>query len=284
MMSTRQFAFGENWKSFAAIVTDENVSAAVQNLEQLVTPEQIAGARFLDIGCGSGLAMLAALRLGASEVVGIDLDPDSVAAARGLLQQHAPQQNWRVERGSVFDLCNIIKERFPIVHSWGVLHHTGDMRRAIKSAAEMVEPNGTLAISIYLRTFFCQAWAIEKRIYSKAPGFLQLPIRIAYGAARSLRTIAAGENPISFARKVHSHGMSWKHDLHDWLGGYPYESASPDEVLAMLADCGISARRIDHGKTPIGVLGSTCAEYVGRRAGGSSPPQQQIDLPRRPSV
>ena len=43
---------------------------------------------------------------------------------------------------------------------------------------------------------------------------------------------AVGRNPISMVRGYHAgRGMSWSHDVIDWLGGYPYEAATPGEVL-----------------------------------------------------
>ncbi len=48
-------------------------------LERSVRP----GVSALDYGCGSGILAIAAGRLGAGEVVGVDIDPQAVAAARG---------------------------------------------------------------------------------------------------------------------------------------------------------------------------------------------------------
>jgi 2-polyprenyl-6-hydroxyphenyl methylase/3-demethylubiquinone-9 3-methyltransferase len=44
--------------------------------------------------------------------------------------------------------------------------------------------------------------------------------------------MARGRDPIRMIREYHvGRGMSWRHDAIDWLGGYPYEAATPGEIL-----------------------------------------------------
>jgi ribosomal protein L11 methyltransferase len=65
-------------------------------LEKHVAP----GVRVLDYGCGSGILAIAAIKLGARDALGVDIDPEAVAAARAnagrngaaarFLDSHAP--------------------------------------------------------------------------------------------------------------------------------------------------------------------------------------------------
>ena len=60
----------------------------------------VRGARVLDYGCGSGILAVAAMKLGAGDALGVDIDPEAVAAARAnaerndaaarFLDSHAP--------------------------------------------------------------------------------------------------------------------------------------------------------------------------------------------------
>jgi SAM-dependent methyltransferase len=115
------FAFGKNWAAYAEKVTEAEISEAERGLMRLLGETQLSGKRFLDIGCGSGIHALAALRLGAREVIAVDLDPDSVATTRAMLEQHALEGAvFRVEEASIFDLRPERMGAFDIVYSWGV--------------------------------------------------------------------------------------------------------------------------------------------------------------------
>ena len=76
----------------------------------------------------------------------------------------------------------------------------------------------------------------------------------------------------ALARPVRQRGMSARHDLVDWVGGYPFEVAKPEEVLVFLRARGYELRVL---KTCGGGIG--CNEYVFERTGEfrqSSQPHQ----------
>jgi hypothetical protein len=61
--------------------------------------------------------------------------------------------------------------------------------------------------------------------------------------------------------------MDFYHDLHDWLGGYPYESISPDEVDDLMRVLGFEPRINYLKEARLGILGSGCDEYCYVRVG-----------------
>jgi SAM-dependent methyltransferase len=48
--------------------------------------------RVLDVGCGTGILSIGAAKMGASEIVGLDVDPDAIAAARANAQTNGVAQ------------------------------------------------------------------------------------------------------------------------------------------------------------------------------------------------
>jgi 2-polyprenyl-6-hydroxyphenyl methylase/3-demethylubiquinone-9 3-methyltransferase len=58
--------------------------------------------------------------------------------------------------------------------------------------------------------------------------------------------------------------MDFSHDVHDWLGGYPYETALAAEVERKMTALGFKAERVFARPMSFGLLGSGCDEYVYR--------------------
>jgi hypothetical protein len=161
--------------------------------------------------------------------------------------------------------------RFDVVYSWGVLqHHTGDMFRALRCAAELVNPGGALVIALYRKTWLCGFWRLEKRWYTQASERAQSCARAAYTRLYALALLLKGKRFRDHVQSYcsRSRGMDVFHDVHDWLGGYPYESISPNE-LDDLISIGFTRTRafVRRGlMRRSGILGSGCDEYVYSRS------------------
>lgn len=258
------FHFGENWRSYVDLVDDDRIRQAETCLRKLVDPHVIAGSSFLDIGCGSGIHLLAAMRLGAGFAYGIDLDPTSVEAAQTLFARVAPDAPVRLENKSVFELRPERDGLFDIVYSWGVLHHTGAMWQAITSAMASVKPGGLLVLALYKKTRLCKLWRLEKRIYARSPKAVQRAIQVAYVSA-TRRYL--GQDGVGFDNHVRTYGvergMDFWHDVHDWLGGYPYESTTKEDLLSFASQKGFRVVRTLEAKVGnLGLFGSGCTEFT----------------------
>lgn len=260
------FAFGENWASYSELIGEPQIEQAMAGLSKLIPPGDFKGISFLDIGCGSGIHALAAARLGAARVVGVDIDPNSAATARKVLADRKLDTDWQIENVSVFDLKPKQFGTFDIVYSWGVLHHSGDMWDALNKASQLVAPGGRLAVALYRETYLDTFWKLEKRFYTSAPSLVQNVIRGGYIAAFRLARAITRQGPFSdyIADYKSRRGMDFKHDVNDWLGGYPYESALAPEVDRRLTALGFSAERVFARPKSSGIFGSGCDEYVYR--------------------
>jgi SAM-dependent methyltransferase len=262
------FEFGKNWSSYSGLIDDEKVAEAVRGLERLAGPGGLAGKSFLDIGCGSGLHSLAALRLGASRVVAVDLDPHSVATTRAVLEKHAGAAAWEAREQSVFTLSPDELGTFDVVYAWGSLHHTGDMYGAMRRAAGMVAPGGMFIVALYRKTRLCRLWTIEKYVYTHAPRWFQRVLRGCYITAMRLAFFVVRRDfqkyRADYGRSFR--GMDYDHDVHDWMGGYPYQSISPRQANAFRQEIGFEPlREFALPRTPMGIFGSGNDEYVWRR-------------------
>jgi SAM-dependent methyltransferase len=267
-----RFAFGSNWRAFVELVDDRRIQAAVDSLSGPLGTTDLTGRTFLDVGCGSGLFSLAANRMGA-RVSSFDFDAESVAATVELRDRFGVAGEWTVTQGSILDEETVTAlGRFDIVYSWGVLHHTGDLWRAADVTARLVAPGGLLYISVYNdQGLESRVWRRVKRRYNKS-GPLARRLLVFGSAAYihrrrplvSLVGVVRGTGA-TLTRPPRARGMSAKHDLVDWVGGYPFEVAKPEEVFGFLHERGFDLR---HLKTCAGGLG--CNEYVFARRDAAS--------------
>jgi 2-polyprenyl-6-hydroxyphenyl methylase/3-demethylubiquinone-9 3-methyltransferase len=261
-----RFEFGRNWARFLAVLDDERIARAEESLKQMLEVEDLAGKSFLDIGCGSGLFSLAARRLGA-RVHSFDYDPQSVACATELRRRYFPDdERWMIEEGSALDSDYLRRlGAFDVVYSWGVLHHTGQMWQALDNAQLPVAAGGKLFIAIYNDTGTQSArWKWIKRTYNELPGLLRTPFAIATiapseakSALRSLVTMRPLEYIRSWTRYDQNRGMNRWRDIIDWVGGYPYEVARPEEIFDFYRARGFTLTRIKCGGVGLG-----CNEFV----------------------
>lgn len=270
LSASTHFAFGKNWADYAELIGEPQIIEAVRGLTRLLGSQRLDGKRFLDIGCGSGLHSLAALKLGAAEVLAVDIDPDSVATTKTVLDRYAPGANYTVREASVFDIDFAQKGGFDVVYSWGVLHHTGDLRRALRSAAKLTKPGGQFVFAVYRKTLLCGAWRLEKRWYAHAGRWTQRLSRATYIAWFRFLLLFTGTRFADHVKRTRARGMDFYHDVHDWLGGYPYESILPAEVAKLMSELGLTRVRAFVHESRFsrcfgrhhGLLGSGCDEYV----------------------
>jgi 2-polyprenyl-6-hydroxyphenyl methylase/3-demethylubiquinone-9 3-methyltransferase len=256
------FQFGANWRSFAQLLDSGRIEAATRSLQELVGPD-LSGKSFLDIGCGSGLSSLAAARLGAELILATDIDPLSTKTTAEVLARHLAADRFTARTISVFDMSPADIGSFDVVYSWGVLHHTGAMWKAIERALEFTKPGGLFVLAIYKKTPFCAMWKVEKSLYSRASRRSQRAVLALYRAAVKASRLVRQRSPGRDAGTYQiNRGMDEDHDFHDWLGGYPYESATPDEIDRFLAVRGFCLKHAQGLERSIGLLGSGCAEYV----------------------
>ena len=147
----------------------------------------------------------------------------------------------------------------------GVIHHTGQMWKGLDLIFDRIAQNGQFVVSIYNdegRT--SRNWTRIKKAYTKLPGILRplivIPCFIYLWWRVTLVDILKGHPFHTWRTYGTGRGMSPWHDVIDWVGGYPFEVATPDELFAFYYKKGMQLQKM---KT-CNHLG--CNEFVFKRS------------------
>jgi SAM-dependent methyltransferase len=257
-----RFGFGKNWAEFVETrLSEEIIDESRRHMADMLRVETLAGKTFLDIGCGSGIHSLAALRLGAERIISFDYDPYSVSTTQKVRAFAHEPANWEIMQGSVLDAA--FMAQFPkadIVYSWGVLHHTGDMWTAVKNAGIPLKPDGVFYIALYSSDNYVdpppEYWLKVKKAYNKSgPAGKRLAEWRYMMRFHFLPELRAGRNPFDLIKSYGARGMTYWTDVKDWLGGWPMDFASLRETQSFAAkEFGLSLVNVKTGEG--------CTEYV----------------------
>jgi SAM-dependent methyltransferase len=260
-MAEKQFDYGQNWMDFSNSALDEKkIEQARDDFKKLFFGVELQDKSFLDIGFGQGLSLLIATEMKA-KTAGCDINPKcgevikkNISLFPGLMKTDIP-----LFIGSILDdqtvarLKDYSKEGFDIVHSWGVMMTTGNMKKAIANAGSLVKKNGHLVIAVYNRHWSTFGWLIVKYITVHLPRFLQKAMCLLfYPIIYLAKFMVTGKDPLKKER-----GMDFYYDVVDWVCGYPYEYASVDEMKAILKPLGFELKTVIPPVVPTG-----CNEFV----------------------
>lgn len=263
MSDELRYGFGKNWAEFIEKkLSDTIVRESVEHMRRFMKVDNLNGKTFLDIGCGSGIHSLAALRLGAEKVVAFDYDEHSVATSRKVREwAGVPVEKWAIQQGSVLDLDFMHSlPKSDIVYSWGVLHHTGSMWEAVRNATIPTKGDGEFYIALYSSDIYVdptpEFWIKLKRAYNQADPMTRKLMELKYVYWILIKPeLDAGRDPLDLMKTYGKRGMTAWTDAKDWMGGYPMEFASLTETRAFCRDVA--------GLDMVNVLtGEGCTEYL----------------------
>ncbi len=143
----------------------------------------------LEIGCGIGIDTVA-LAQRDFEITAIDLTSAAIEVARRRIDRLGLQIDYRVGNCEQLEFED---HSFDLVYSFGVIHHTPDIRRAVNEIHRVLKPGGRAYIMIYARYSLVNAIHCLFRLPFESPKNLkdECPVVIRSSARQARRLFGA---------------------------------------------------------------------------------------------
>jgi 2-polyprenyl-6-hydroxyphenyl methylase/3-demethylubiquinone-9 3-methyltransferase len=214
------------------------IQGVLEHLNDL-WPEGVKGKNVLDGGSGSGMVSVGFALLGAN-VTGVDITPQCVENGKRNAERFGVQCRFFCKDLTDLDLGN---ERFDIVYSWGVIHHSEDARKSFSNLAKHLKPGGEMVLAVYLKTYLSGFWNFSRVFYQKAPKWFQSIFR---------ESGSCFLNGVDFIKKLifgksryMLRGTNNKELINDWFGVPHRTFHSYDEVFQWFRENGLNYKLVN---------------------------------------
>jgi 2-polyprenyl-3-methyl-5-hydroxy-6-metoxy-1,4-benzoquinol methylase len=165
--------------------------------------ERWTGKKVLEIGCGIGTDTVNFARAGANVTV-VELSRESMEIAQQRMQVYGLEDRVRFHLGSAEELTSFLpRERFDLVYSFGVIHHTPHPERVIEQLRHYTGPGSTVKIMVYHRyswkVFWIlltygkgRFWDLERLVAENSEAQTGCPVTYTYSRRQGCELLARG--------------------------------------------------------------------------------------------
>lgn len=152
-------SFGEQWNRYRRTQLDRYNGTTLSRdrffRDTKWTPEEIAGQRILEVGCGAGRFTQVMLDAGA-ELCSLDYS----SAVDACWANNGPHPQLTLAQADLYRMP-FAHGSFDKVFCYGVIQHTPDVRRAFQSLIPFLKPGGKIAVDVYPKTRWITRWTAK---------------------------------------------------------------------------------------------------------------------------